>query len=241
MIEQLENDRVQELAESIVMSYLTEKGQRPESILCVDIEGLIQDQYGYQIIYENIAEEDASIVAFSANGVRPLQVRRNGRKEKVIFSNDCIVIDKYFLDPKRSIQKRFTLSHELGHKIYEKVSPAHGNGNYRTIFDATVDYSMESLRNQMNFCELEANKIGCALLMPHFLLVNTLKRVTNRSKFRIFGICQMLPEDSMKLQQMAHDLGVSTNMILIELKKQRLLEFGTVDKYLKLTGLKGGV
>ncbi len=47
MIEKLKDDCVQELAESIVISYMLDKDQRLEPILCVDIEGIIQDKYGY--------------------------------------------------------------------------------------------------------------------------------------------------------------------------------------------------
>ena len=40
MIERLDDTRINELTEAIIIDYLKTKGQVPESIVCVDIEGL---------------------------------------------------------------------------------------------------------------------------------------------------------------------------------------------------------
>lgn len=240
MIEKIQNDRINELTEAIVLSYLKSIGQDPKSVVCIDLDGIAKDYYGYDIRYESIAEDDKDKVAFSANGVDLLRVRRNGKLEDVLFPDTTIVLDSYLRQPANSIQRRLFLSHELGHKIYAKISPGHDQGNYYRIFDKERDYCLEELRPQMNIVEAEATQAGCGLLMPNFLLKNTLKRVTRREKFPIFGSHQMLPNDSLKFKKMAEDIGVSPNMLFIQLKKNKLISFKPIEDYLKLIGLKGG-
>jgi len=241
MVEKIQYDRINELTEEIVLSYLRTTGQDPKTVACIDIDGIAKDFYGFEIRYEAIVEEDEDKIAFSANGIRPLRVMRNGKAEDIVFPTTTIVLDSYLRRPENSIQRRLNLSHELGHKIYAKISSGHNQGNYHRIFDSTRDYDLEELRPQMNIIEAEATQAGCGLQMPSFLLKNTLKRVTKRSKFTVYGNHQMLPNDSLKFKKMAEDMGVSPNMLYIQLKKNKLIIFKPIEDYLKLTGLEGVV
>ena len=129
MIEKIDDNRINELTEAIVLGYLKMNNQNPKKILCVDLDGIAKEYFGFDVLYESIAEDDPDIVAFSANGIKPLRIKRNGIIEDVVFSEKTIVLDTYFRQPQNSIQRRLTLSHELGHKIYEKIAPGHGVGN----------------------------------------------------------------------------------------------------------------
>jgi len=239
MIERIEPERVHELTESIVIDYLKSKNQGPQDIICVDIEGLVKEKYGYRIIYETIAEDDTGKVAFSANGQRPLKVRRQGQYEDVVFNDRTIVLDKYFRQPQNSTGKRFALAHELGHKIYASVSSGHNAGCYRTLFDKEKEYTIDDFKDQFDIRETEANHFGCGLLMPRFLLVNTIRRIFGRNKIRIYGEHQLLPDDVMKFKSMTDDLGVSWNMLYFQLKEEKLIDFRSMDEFLRLTNLKG--
>jgi len=241
MVEKIQYDRINELTEEIVLSYLRTTGQDPKTVACIDIDGIAKDFYGFDVRYEAIVEEDTRKVAFSANGVDRLRIMRNGKPENVLFPDTVIVLDSYLKRPENSIQRRLLLSHELGHKIYAKISPGHDQGNYYRIFDSTRDYDLVELQPQMNIVEAEATQAGCGLQMPSFLLKNTLKRVMKRSKFTVYGHHQMLPNDSLKFKKMAEDMGVSPNMLYIQLKKNKLLIFKPIEDYLKLTGLEGVV
>lgn len=240
MIEQFEEERVNELTDSIVKMYLEKKKQNPQEIICVDIEGIIKELYGYKIEYETIVEDDPSIIAYSANGIRPLKVKRNNQICNVVFPNRTIVLDNFLKKQKNSTQKRFVLAHELGHKIYSSISPEHARGNYAAIFDKDYNYSLDQIKQQMNICELEANKFGCAILMPRFLLVNTLHRIMGAEKLKLYGERQILPGDALKVKQMTDDIGVSLNMLLRELRSKHLIEYHGMDEYLKIVGLNGG-
>lgn len=239
MTEKIEPERVHELTESIVKDYLKSQGQSPKDIICVDIEGLITDKYGYRIAYETFAEEGGDKIAFSANGTRPLKVVRQGNVVERVFSDKTIVLDKTYRNPSSSAAKRFILAHELGHKIYAKVSVNHSSGCYRVVFDKERLYSLEELKEQFDIREIEANRFGCGLLMPRFLLVNTIRRIFGKNKITVYGERQLLPEDVLRVKQMVDDLGVTSNMLYFQLKEENLLNYRPMEEFLKLTGLAG--
>ena len=98
MQEKIEEQRINELTESIVLKYLAKKKQSPDSVICIDIEGMASEYFKQKLIYENFAEEDPGKDAFSANGIKPLKVRRNGKTEEIVFPKDTIVLDRYYLN-----------------------------------------------------------------------------------------------------------------------------------------------
>lgn len=177
MIERLEDNRLNELSATIVLDYLKLKKEKPENVVCIDIEGLAKEFFGFDIIYENICEDDLGRVAFSGNGIKPLKVKRNNNIQEVVFSDNTIVLDNYFKRAEHYASKRFNIGHEIGHKILSKVSPEHSKGNYYTIFDKEKEYSLEELKKMMSITESQANQMSAALQMPVFLLKNTIKRI----------------------------------------------------------------
>lgn len=239
MQEKIEEQRINELTESIVLKYLAKKKQSPDSVICIDIEGMASEYFKQKLIYENFAEEDPGKDAFSANGIKPLKVRRNGKIEEIVFPKDTIVLDRYYLNQFNIIPRRFNIAHELGHRIYEKIAPGHDAGNYHTIFDSERKYTLEELKEQMSVPEGQATRVGCGLLMPPFLVHNTLYRVTGASLFPVYGDHQMLPDDSIMFKRMADDLGVTFNMLMIRLRRLKLLDYRSMEEYLSIVGLEG--
>lgn len=239
MIEKLDDDRLQELSEEINLKYLRSKGQNPLDILCSDIEGILSDVFQKKIVYEIFAEKDPGRDGFTSNGTTPLRIKRNGKIKDQVFPADTIVLDSYLKRSENSIAKRFVLAHELGHIIYEIVSPGQAQSSFHSEFDVEMDYTPDQLHSIFNLEEIQATRIGCAVIMPHFLLVNTLHRVMNAEKFPVFGIFQTMPADSKKLQMMADDLGVSAKMLRKELDCQKLIEHRPISEYMQLFG-KGG-
>ncbi len=239
MQEIIEEQRVNELTESIVLQYLKKKNQSPDTVICVDIEGLASEYFKQKLIYEVFAEDDPGRDAFSANGIRPLKVRRNGKAEEVVFPKGTIVLDKYYQNQFNITSRRYNIAHELGHRIYEKIAPGHDAGNYHTIFDSEQQYTLDELKEQMSIPEGQATRVGCGLLMPPFLVANTLYRVTGKDRFPVYGDHQMLPADSVKFKGMADDLGVTCNMLMIRLRRLKLLDYRSMDEYLSIVGLEG--
>lgn len=240
MQERIDEERINELTEKLVLKYLAKKKQSPDSILCVDIEGMASDYFKQKIVYENFAEDDPGKDAFSANGIKPIKISKNDEIKEVVFPKNTIVLDRYYQNQFNIIPRRFNIAHELGHRIYEKIAPGHNAGNYHTIFDSERQYTIQELREQMNIPEGQATRVGCGLLMPLFLIVNTLHRIIGKDKFPVFGDHQMLPADSAKFKQMADDLGVTPNMLMIRLRRLKLLEYHSIEEYIGIVGLEEG-
>ena len=174
MVEKLDTGRLNELAEFFVLDYLKKQGVAPDSVVCIDIDGLTTDYFGYRVAYENIAEDDLSKTAFAPNGVKPLKVKRNGTVVSIVFPADWLVLDRYYRRAENSTARRFTVGHELAHKILAKVAPEHNRGNYQMIFDKERIYTIDELHEMMSMSESQANQMSAALQLPIFLLKNTL-------------------------------------------------------------------
>ena len=239
MVEKLEDNRLNELSETIILDYLKFKNLKPESVVCIDIEGLAKEYFGFEIRYESICEDDLGKVAFSANGIKPLKVHRNGKVQSVVFPADTIVMDRYFKRAEHYSSRRFNIGHEIGHKILSKVAPGHSQGNYMTIFDKEREYSFDELKEIMKISETQANQMSAALQMPMFLLRNTIRRICKAELFPVYGDYQMLPDDSANLKRMADDLGVAPTTLLIRLRVCKLIEHHDIDEYFELINLRG--
>ena len=85
MIEKIDDRRINELTEAIVLEYLKRTKQNPKKMICVDLDGIAKDYFGFDIRYETIAEDDPDIVAFSANGIKPLRVKINNEIADIVF------------------------------------------------------------------------------------------------------------------------------------------------------------
>ena len=233
MVEKLDTGRLNELAEFFVLDYLKKQGVAPDSVVCIDIDGLTTDYFGYRVVYENIAEDDLSKTAFAPNGVKPLKVKRNGTVVSIVFPADWLVLDRYYRRGENSTARRFTVGHELAHKILAKVAPEHNRGNYQMIFDKERIYTIDELHEMMSMSESQANQMSAALQLPIFLLKNTLKRVTGGTKFPVYGDFQMLPADALNLKRMADDTGVAMKTMMIRLRDCKMIEYRSMEDYVR--------
>lgn len=240
MVEKIDMNRMNELAEFIVLDYLKKQGIDSDTIICVDIEGIARDYFGLDVLFENIAEDDLGKTGFCANGQKPLTVIRNGKKQQVVFPDNTVVLDRFYQKKENYASRRFVLGHEVGHKILGRVAPEHSRGNYNTIFDKERVYFFDDLLNMYHIGESQANQMSAALLMPVFLLKRTLRRVMRSERFPVYGDYQMLPQDSQKLKQMADDLGVSTSSLFIRLRNCKLIAQKDIQEYADLILKQGG-
>lgn len=233
MIDRLDSNRLNELSEYFILDYLRQQGTDPNAVVCIDMDGLATDYFGLTICYENFAEEDKSKTAFAPNGITPLKVSRNGRILSVVFPASCIVLDRYYRRAENSTARRFSIGHELGHKILAKVAPEHNRGNYQMIFDKKRIYTIDELHEMMSMSESQANQMSAALQLPIFLLKNTLKRVIGATKFPVYGDFQMLPADALNLKRMADDTGVAMKTLMIRLRDCKMIEYRSMEDYVR--------
>ena len=51
MIEKIDDRRINELTEAIVLEYLKRTKQNPKKMICVDLDGIAKDYFGFDIRY----------------------------------------------------------------------------------------------------------------------------------------------------------------------------------------------
>ena len=112
------NDEIESLCEAMIKDFF--KRRHYTNVLCVDIEGFVEEYLGIPIVYETFAEADPGRIGFLADGKRPLSVRREGMTQQVVFPQRTAVIESFLLSPKESARKRFTIAHEGAHDVINR-------------------------------------------------------------------------------------------------------------------------
>ena len=199
---------IDEICESMILDYMKKTSQT--YIKCVDIEGFLIDYLKCTLIYENIAEpDDANKMAFKANGVKPLHIRdSSGKIKQVVYPANTIVLDKYFLAYERSAARRFTIGHECGHVVKERLYQTECCASYYRDASVASSIPSEEICEYFKMEETQASNFSAAFLMPHFLMVQTLKEFNGGKRLPVYGNQIFKSREKVILKKMADSLGV---------------------------------
>lgn len=225
----ISNIELEEIAESLILAYTDGYG---EELQCVDIEGLIEEYLSLPIKYVQMAEKDLDKLGFIADGKTSLCIYEKGNKTNVIYPLNTIVIDKYLLGIKESGKRRFTLAHEVGHLILDKVTADIPQANFYREYDNENEYSIQELHNRMNLNEVQANIFAASLLMPKFLLDKTMKKYAAGRRLPIYGNNVLKHREKVIVNKMADVLGVSYTALVIRLRKLGYFKQHDMNEYL---------
>ena len=224
------NKELDELGEGLVLAHL-KKMKTARLPKCVDIEGLA-NSLGLKVVYEKFAEDDLDKIGFLADGRTHLKIIRSSKIVSFLFPLGTIVVDVSLRRENESGKRRFTIAHEVAHYIIDRHNP---QPQYQRTFDAERSYSANELRQQFNLIESQADKLAAALLMPHFIVETALKDFNGGNKVRIYGDNVLDPEDRIKINQMAAQIGVSYTALLIRLRQFRWLDYHPLSEYIEST------
>lgn len=223
------NAEIEEVGENLIRKFI---GAREPPPNCIDIEGFIRDYLHLQVVYATFAENDMDKIGFVSDGIYPLTVLDNGKKQSVVFPKGTVVIDWFLLHTDRSAQRRFTLAHEAAHIIFERMSPTAAGPCFNRYFDNERKYDIHELKEHLNICETQTDRMGAVLLMPRFLVERQLKRFHLGRPVVIYGNSTMRSDDKLCIQKMADCMGVSFTALLIRLRKLGMLDQRDITEYL---------
>ena len=219
-----------ELCDGLIQQYVGNDSQVPTAI---NIDGFVRDFLRCTVIYESFAEEDNDRIGFSSDGNRPLRVFKNGKVKEIVYPRNTIVLDKYLLNPNEDNHRRFVLSHEAGHILAGRINPDspacfhHFEDREHTV------YSIEDMRERYSINEWQANTIGTALLMPCFVMINTLKQFNGGRRLPVYGENIFHPREKAILNKMANALQVSYTALVIRLRALGMLKRHNVSEYIQ--------
>ena len=233
------NDEIESLCEAMIKDFF--KSRHYTNVLCVDIEGFVEEYLGIPIVYETFAEADPGRIGFLADGERPLSVRREGMTQQVIFPQRTAVIDSFLLSPKESARKRFTIAHEGAHDVINRHIPAQASpaAAFHSEFDPEMNYPREMLKEMLSVSESFTNRAAACLLMPGFLVERALKRYNESKKVVIYEGNVLAQDQKFLIQKMANAMGVSYSAFRIRLMELDLYDVRPVEEYLH-AGLRYG-
>ena len=227
----------EELCDGLIQQFIGNVSTIPESI---DIDAFVRDFLNCPVLYENIVEEDKDRIAFVADGKRPLRVMKNGQPKEVVYPRNTIVLDKYLLNPSEYNHRRFVLSHEAGHVLANRINPDSPACFHHFTDRERINYTIDDLEARYSINEWQANTIGASLLMPRYVMKNTLKKFNGGRRLPIYGDNIFHPREKAILNKMANTLQVSYTALVIRLRDLDMLSRHNVSEYIqKELGLGG--
>lgn len=230
----ISNKEIAEIATSLVQISC---GQTLPKFIDIDA---IARYLGVTVKYERIAEADADKIGFISNGSTPLTIYRNGKKIRVVFPNETIILDSFLLRPEEEKRRRFSLAHEISHLLINRADPMHSAACFNRVFDSERDYAFSELQERMTLGECQANTMAAMILMPCDVMTNSVHRHFRRKKIPVYGENVFLSEHKPALQKISEELGVSYTAMIIQLRKYGLLESRDMSEYFVKSGLIGG-
>lgn len=237
------DDEIETLCEAMIKDFF--KAKHYTNAHCVDIEAFVSEYLGVPIVYEAFAESDPGRVGFMSDGKRPLSVKRNGKKEDIVFPKRTAVIDKFLLNPQQSARKRFTIAHEGAHDVLARHIPIQASpaAAFHSEYDSEMKYTMDMLKEMLSINEYFANRAAACLLMPKFLVARVMKRHNDSRKvIMYFGDDGTVLSQNQKLliQKMADTMGVSFQAFYNRLRELDLFEYKPVEEYVHQSLRYGG-
>ena len=226
----LNNKQIDNICNVITDRYTEKKLEEGKIVRQIDIEDLAINFLGCNIVYENINEEE-DCLGFLSDGIVPLPVIRNGRKVEVVFPKDTIVIDNYLNFPKQLNRKRFTIAHEAGHvvknRMYNISRPEYSHEG------GIILESAPALHRRYSYKEVESNRFAASLLMPESTVAMLMHKLFEDKKIIRYPGNILGGEDTDTVASMAKFFGVSYSAMVYRLKDLGYFEDGELETYVE--------
>lgn len=221
--------QIEALCEATTNAYIEMRLEEGLATTQIDIERLVKEQLGCNIVYESITD-DEDLIGFAADGSEGLRVIRDGREVEIVFPKDTIVIDKYLNEPRQINRKRFTIGHEAGHIIKSRILGS--KGCHCCHSGSAVLNNPRELKKRYSASEPEANSFAAALLMPKCLVDLYMDKFYGNQKIVKYPNNILDGYDANNIKAMADILGVSYTAMFIRLKTLGHIVKGDLDEYM---------
>ena len=99
----------------------------------IDIEGFAEEYLGLNQIYTKLSDTGDLLGLTTFAGVE-LTITRNAQEEKLLLDKDTVLIEESLLDDKSIGRRRFTIAHECGHHIIDRIEENRTGSCVRTRF-----------------------------------------------------------------------------------------------------------
>jgi hypothetical protein len=216
---------IEELAESLVRKFLAGRQKMPQA---VDIDSFATDFLKLPVEYHAFAEADNGKIGFISDGRTALRIYQSGIRT-VVFPRGTIILEKSLRRPQEKNRRRFTLAHEVSHYLVDRTICT---ASFHREYDSERAYSVQDFRELFSFQENKIDRLAAAVLMPRFMVLNTVDWLTGGRPISIYGDCLISLEDKLLVRKMAETMAVSYTAFLIRLKQLRLYTSRSADEFI---------
>ena len=219
-----QND-VERVSAEVLIAYLRKIGKPDMVPDYVDIDDFVTNYLKCDIVIEDIYQS-SDCLGYLSYGIKPLRVYRNGKVCDVLFPANTIVLDRYLYNPEMEAKRRFTLAHEAGHFITNRINEKplaeacfHEN-------DGVQIRTRQDLANRFSLDEYFANKFASCLLLPAQTVKKYIREYFDRDKVLLDERGNLNAYDYATLKEIAKKLKVSMTTF-----NYRLNELGLYEIY----------
>ncbi|MCR5593352.1 MAG: ImmA/IrrE family metallo-endopeptidase [Saccharofermentans sp.] len=228
----LSGSQIESVCNVITDAYIESKTAEGIAVERIDIEELVKNQLGCTIVFESITEYD-DCLAYASNGIKPLEVMRNGYRQNVLFPKNTIVLDNYLNQPKLICKKRFTIGHEAGHIIKNQLKN-NNEAKFHRVNNVPVK-DKDEIKDRYSITEVEANRFAACLLMPESMVAMLMEQYYGNEYIYKYADNMLSPKDSDNVCHMAKTLGVSYTAMFYRLKELGFIKEGFIESYVSDT------
>ena len=216
------NDDVERVGAELIVSYLRRIGKGEEIPDCIDIDDFVANYLHCPVVYENI-HKSSDCLGYVSNGVKPLLVYRDNRVCEVVFPKDTIILDRFLCFPAQETKRRFTLAHEAGHIITNRINRINQEACYHENNDVQARTKPE-LKCRFSILEIFANRFAACLLMPTESVKKYIHTYFGHDKIMLDEYGHLSTYDKALLVEIADQMNVSISSLLLRLNELELYD-----------------
>lgn len=216
------NEDVERVSAEVIVSYLRRSGKGEEIPDFIDIDDFVANYLNCPVVYENV-RRSSDCLGYVSNGVKPLLVYRDNRVCEVVFPKDTIILDKFLLLDGQETKRRFTLAHEAGHIITNRINRINQEACYHDNNDVQAR-SKQELKCRFSILEVFANRFAACLLMPAESVKKYIHTYFGQDKIMLDEYGHLNTYDKALLVEIADRMNVSFSSFLLRLNELGLYE-----------------
>ena len=214
-------DDVERVSAEVLIAYLRRIGKGDVIPDCVDIDEFVTKYLKCNIVIDDIYQSN-DCLGYISYGIKPLRVYRNGKICEVVFPANTIILDRYLYNPGLETKRRFTLAHEAGHFILNKINDKpYAEACYHEN-DGVDVRSKQDLNNRFSPDETFANRFASALLLPAQTVKKYIHFYFDSDKIPLDEHGKLNTFDLATLRDIAKELNVSMTTFMIRLNELKL-------------------
>ncbi len=217
-----QND-VERVSAEVLIAYLRKIGKGDVVPEYVDIDDFVTSYLKCDIVIEDIYQS-SDCLGYLSYGIKPLSVYRNGKVCDVIFPTSTIVLDRYLYNAGLETKRRFTLAHEAGHFITNRINKnLYAEACYHEN-DGVQIRTKQDLKNRFSLDEYFANKFASCLLMPAQTVKNYIRAYFDSDKVPLDEHGNINTYHEALLVEIAEKLNVSMSTFILRLNELNLYD-----------------